>query len=341
MADTQLALLTEADNILDTCGRPRPPAKGTSAVYIKKGFVTQEIAPATVTSQQQITKEITGDTDWCMRSIMIVANPVNPLSYPPSNLPFFYLQVMLPDGTFLMSNLQDAVQIAGYGSNRYILKDELICPPGSKIQVSFQVTPGQVAQVALIIVFDGAYRYLMAGGEGRIPPVDEAAGNLPRFFSNPNQNLFAAAWQCGVADPPPAGYEDFDFTYSSLQNPTNAFPAGDPAIAVPVAGNNLTGTCQIATDASEFHCQRILIQVSEDATVTSGSILVRIRLGSGQIIFDDYFDAARYLSSTHWPIDFLIRPNDIAYADIQLVDQAGTGNMYFSFFLEGFKRRRK
>jgi hypothetical protein len=40
-------------------------------------------------------------------------------------------------------------------------------------------------------------------------------------------------------------------------------------------------------------------------------------------------------------VDWVIDPNDSVYADLQLVDQAGTGNVYWTMFLDGFKRRRK
>jgi len=326
-----LELLTQADFILDKCGRPRPSQEGTSVVYIRKGFLVQvNFSAATTSPTLTVTKEITGDTTWCLRGIQITSSAATAIS----------LQVLQPDGKFLINNLQDALQIAGYGSYKYTYAAEKKCPPGSKIQVTFQVTNTASAQ-PMAICFDGAYAYLMKGGRLRTCPVDELVADLPRYFSDPNQNIMAPAWQHGVREATPAGFEDEDFTYSALQAPSTTFPAGVPGSTISVTAANLAATQQIGMDASEFHCQRILVQVSADNTVTAGSVLARVRLGSGQAIFDDYLDAARYVGSTSWPIDLIIAANDIAYADLQVVDQAGTGNIYWTMFLEGFKRRRK
>ena len=327
----EIEILTQADFTLDKCGRPRAPREGLSALYIRKGFLIQTtFAAATGSPTQTITKEITGDAPWCLRGIQITSNSTTAIS----------VQFLLPDGKFLINQLQDALQIAGYGSYKYAVRDNRRYAPGTKIQVTFEVTD-TTNQQPMAICFDGAYEYLLKGGAGRICPVDEAVENLPRYFSDPVQNIMAPAWQHGIVDQPPPGYYDEDFTYSAFQNPTAAFPAGFPGSAISVTNANLTASQQIGMDASEFHCQRILIQVDEDDTVTAGSVLARIRLGSGQAVFDDYFDAARYIGSVSWPIDLVIQPNDIVYADLQAVDVAGTGNLYWTMFLEGFKRRRK
>lgn len=325
-------LLTQADFTLNKCGRPRAPQQGQSALYITRGFLIQVVFPAATTSPTQtITKEITGDTTWCLRGIQISSSSVTAIS----------LQILLPNGRFLISNLQDALQIAGYGSYRYAFgtNAELRCPPGSKIQITFQVT-NVTDQQPMAILLDGAYRYLLKGGEGRICPVDETAGDLPRYFSNPNQNLMAPAWQQGASEPTPEGYVDEDYIYSALGPASGSFPAGAPGSSISVTAANLAATQQIGMDNAEFHCQRILIQVSEDNSVTAGSVLARIRTGSGFALLDDYLDAARYLGSAPYPIDWVIQPNDAVYADLQVVDQTGTGNIYWTMFLEGFKRRR-
>jgi hypothetical protein len=325
-----LSLLTQADFVLDKCGRPRPPKEGLSHVYIPKSFLVQVVFPAgTGSPTQTITKEITGDTTWCLRGIQITSSNVTAIS----------LQVLLPGGKFLISNLQDALQIAGYGSYRYVFTAEKRCPPGSKIKIAFQVT-NTTDQQPMAILLDGAYDYLLTGGTNRICPVDELAGNLPRYFSNPNQNLMAPAWQHGASSPTPEGYTDEDYVYSALGPASVAFPAGTPGSTISVTAANLAATQVIGTDNSEFHVQRVLIQVLEDDTVTSASVLARLRTGSGYAFCDDYLDAARYIGSAPFPVDWVIKPNDSVYADLQLVDQAGTGNVYWTMFLEGFKRWR-
>lgn len=326
-----IELLTQADLVLDKCGRPRPPQQGTSVLPLRRGFLIQANFPSGATSPTQtVTKEITGDVDWFLDELLIAATVSTAVS----------VQFLLPNGKFLISQLQDVLQIAGYGSYSYAFKPALRCPVGTKIQATFEVTNTGSAQ-SMSVLAEGAYQYTMKGGEGRVCPVDEAVENLPRYFDDPNQNIMAPGWQHGVVDPPPPGYYDEEFTYSALGPTTATFPAGTPGSAVAVTATNLTALQQIGMDASEFFCQRILIQISADNTVTAGSVLARLRLGSGQAIFDDYFDVARYLGSTRWPIDLVIAPNDIVYADLQVVDQAGTGNIYFTMFLEGFKRRKR
>ena len=332
----ELDLLTQADLVLNKCGRPRPPKQGQSSLYIRKSFLVQvNFAAATTSPTQTVTREIVDDSDsrmanaWCLRAIQFSSSAVTAIS----------LQVLLPNGKFLINQLQDALQIAGYGSYAYAFRPELRCPIGSKIQVTFNVTNTTDPQ-PMAICFDGAYQYLLKGGDGRICPTDEAVENIPRYFSDPNQNIMAPPWQHGINDPPPAGYFDEDFIYSAYGPPSTAFPAGTPGSTIAVTAANLTAIQQIGMDASEFHCQRILVQISADSTVVSGSILARLRLGSGQAICDDYFDLARYVGSAPWPIDLVIQPNDIMYADLQAVDVGGTGNLYWTMFLEGFKRRR-
>src|ERR1039458_5019384 len=154
-----IQLLTQADFVLNKCGRPVAPS-GLAMVYIPKGFLVQQyfgVAPATAT--QTLTKEIVGDTTWCLRAMSIKTTDATAIS----------LQVQLPNGKFLISALQDCLQIAGYGSYRYLFTRELECPVGSKIQVTFQDTNTAVAQ-PLSILFEGAYKYWMKSGQSQICP---------------------------------------------------------------------------------------------------------------------------------------------------------------------------
>ena len=327
----EIELLTQADFTLNKCGRPAPPKGAQSSLYLPRNFTMQVVFPAsTTTPVQQISKEITGDTTWCLRGIQISSSSATAIS----------LQVLLPNGKFLISALQDAKQIAGYGSYRYAFTKELRCPPGSKIQMSFNVTDTTLQQ-PMAIEFSGAYQYLLKGGEGRICPVDEAAANLPRYFATPNQNIMAPVWQHGVSMPAPPGFRDEDYIYSALGPTTSTFPAGTPGSSISVTATNLSGSQQIQMDSAEFHVVRPLFQVMADNTVTAATVLARLRLGSGYAFCDDCFDVSRYIGSCVYPIDWIIPPNDQVIADLQVVDQAGTGNVYWTMFLDGFKRWRK
>ena len=318
-----IQLLTQADFILDKCGRPRPPQAGLSLVYIPKGFGVNSyftISPGTAT--QTITKEITGDTTWCLREFQVLTSSATAVS----------LQVQLPNGRFLISNLQDVLQIGGYGSYRYLFTKELECPPGSKIMVTFQDTNTGVAQ-PISIVFGGAHKYVLKSGALQICPVDEAAMQIPRMLAGPSQNILAPAWQQGVGPPTPPGFRDEEFVYTT--------DAANPTTAIPLAGP-LNATQSIAIDSSsDFRCRRRLIAITADAGVTAGTVLAKFRTGSGYSLDDDYLDVASYINSAPMPIDWRIRAADTVYADLQLVDFVGSGNVYFQAYLEGVKRWRK
>ncbi len=315
-----IQLLTQADFILDKCGRPRPPQSGLSLVYIPKGFSVNCYFPVTpATATQSITKEITGDTTWCLREIQIYTLSSTALNF----------QVQLPNGRFLLSALQDILQIAGYGSYRFLVTKELECPPGSKLIVTFQDTNTGVAQ-PVNCVFGGAYKYVLKSGSNQLCPVDAVASSIPRILAGPSQNSLASAWQQGVGPATPKGYQDQEFVYTT--NPAT------PTTAIPLAGP-LNATQTIAIDAgSDFRCRKILVSITADATVTAGTVLAKVRTGSGYSLFDDYFDVATYLNSAPWPIDWRINAADNVYFDLQLCDFAGTGNLYFQAYLEGVKR---
>ena len=77
-----IQLLTQADFHLSRCGRPVAP-KGLSVVYIPKGFtVNQFFSLGTATPTQTITKEITGDTPWCLRDMQIFTSAATAVSLP-------------------------------------------------------------------------------------------------------------------------------------------------------------------------------------------------------------------------------------------------------------------
>ena len=314
-----IQLLTQADFILSACGRPTAPS-GLSVVYIPKGFTVNNffaVTPGTPT--QTVTKEITGDTDWCLREIQILSATTTAQS----------IQILLPNGRFLISNLQDVLQIAGYGSYRYLFTKELECPPGSKIQVTFQDTNTGVAQ-PLSMLFGGAYKYFMKSGASQLCPVQDLAARLPRVFGSPNQNIMAPAWQQGIGCPTPAGFQDQEFVYGSIL-PTS----------IDVAAGPFTGIQTIPIDqGSDFRCRKLFFAITAANTVTAGTFLVKLRTGSGYSLTDDYIDVATYINSAPFPIPWRINKADNVYADLQLVDQTGTGLISIQTYMEGVKRWR-
>jgi len=320
-------LLTQADFTLSKCGRPVAPS-GLSSVYIPKGFLIQvyfSVSPATAV--QTIVKEITGDAPWCLRAIQFTSSSVTALSG----------QIQLPNGKFLISNLQDLLQIAGYGSYRYVFTRELECPIGSRLQMTFQGTNTAVAQ-PMSVLFEGAYKYLLKSGAQSLCPVEVYGGALPRYTANPNQNIMAPCWQQGIGPKTPKGWQDVEWVYGA--------PSTTP---IPVAGP-FTATQEIAIDSSsDFECRRLLFAITADAGVNilapPVTILARLRTGSGYSLTDDYLDVATYLNGLTLPHTWHLPAGDSVYVDLQLVNDSGgamgTGNVYLQTYMEGVKRYRQ
>jgi hypothetical protein len=325
-------LLTQADFVLDKCGRPQAP-QGLSAVYLYKAFMIQQYFVATpATATQTITKEVTGDTSWCLRAIQMATTAATAISF----------QVLLPNGRFLINGLQDVLQVGGYGSYRYLFTKELLCPPGSKIQITLADTNTSVAQ-PIAVLFEGAYKYYVKG-QSSVCPVQDIAAGMPRYFRSFNENIMAPCWMQGVGPASPAGVSDIEWTYQAAGGvtlPSGVFLPGAAAINVAAPAN---ATIEIAIDSgSDFRARRVLVNILADATVAAGNVLGRIRTGSGYSFTDDYFDLATYIGSAPMPHDWEIKAADSVYFDLQFVNDSGgspgTGNIYFQPFLEGTKRR--
>jgi len=326
-----LKLLTQADYVLNRCGRPMAP-QGLSAVYLYKAYMLQQyfgITPATPTITLQ--KEITGETSWCLRAIQMYTTPSTAISF----------QVLLPNGKFLINEQQDVLQVAGYGSYRYLFAKELECPPGSRIQVTLADTNTAAAQ-PFAILFEGADKFFLQGGKQALCTVQDAAAGMPRYQRNFNENIMAPCWMQGIGPASPTGVSDVEWYYGASGGSTinGVFVPGYIPINVAAPLNT---TILIPIDAgSDFRCRRLLFNVLADSTVTAGNILGRVRTGSGYSFTDDFFDLATYIGSAPMPKDWDIKAADTVYVDIQFVNDTGgspgTGNIYLQPFLEGTKR---
>jgi hypothetical protein len=325
-------LITQADFVLDRCGRFAAP-QGLSAVYLYKAFMLQAYFPAAPqTGTITIQKEITGDTVFCLRALQMSTTSATALS----------LQILLPNGKFIVNNLQDVLQIAGYGSYRYLFGEELECPPGSRIQLTLDDTNTEEAQ-PFAILFEGAYKYYLKGAQS-ICTVQDAAAGMPRYFRDFNENIMAPCWQQGVGPSTPKDCSDIEWYYPAagfVTLPSGLVVPGAAAISVTAPLNT---TMLIPIDSgSDFRCRRILLNIFADNGVAAGNILMRIRTGSGYSFTDDYIDATTYIGSAPMPKDWEIKAADTVYLDLAYVNDsggnAGAGNIYLQPFLEGTKRR--
>jgi hypothetical protein len=303
-------LLLEADWVLSKCGSPTPP-KGMSSVYIPHSFLLQTLD--LTSGQNTLEKTITGDTTFMLRAISV--NGAAP-----------YWQVILPDGQPLLNQSQIVSEVSGYGSGRILLAKEVACPPQSKIQVRLTALTE-----AVTMLFEGAFRYYVTAQGSRQP-----VGMLPpRYLNNPNQNILAPCWMHGTGPSTPAGYEDAPFTYSSEA----------PVVGAGLSFSSSADIGQFATliipieSASDFVARRFHFDVTQDATVTAGTILARIRSASGHVFCEDFIDVSKYIGGAPFAHDWWLQNQDSIIIDLQLVDFAGTGQMYMQVHVEGVKRR--
>src|SRR5208283_2089206 len=109
------------------------------------------------------------------------------------------------------------------------------------------------------------------------------------------------------------------------------------ALLVPVTGPT-SGQLNIPIDKGiDFVCRRILADVNQDAGVSGGEFLVRIRTSGGYSLTDGFIDIAQYLAGVEFPVDWIIPGGEQVFVDLVLADGAGTGNMYIRIHLEGVK----
>lgn len=325
-----LQLLTQADLCLSKCGKPVPPA-GVSLLYLPRG-IPMQIQLATA-SNNTMSREVTGDTDFELRAIsMSVSSTVA-----------CYFQAQLPDGSFLFSSLIDISQVAGFGSARYVFTKPLLCPLGTRFVLTWDTSlPAAGSTQPIMVLFDGADRYMLRNGKPVKCP-EAYAATLPRIFGEGNENILAPCWQQGFTPEPPPGYDYEPYTSVSVpigQN-GNLRVTGQPVFVQTALAGPLTATAVIQIDQwNDFLVRRFLFDVQADATVTAGTFLCRIRAGSGFSFTDDYLDVQQYIGSSPFPKDWEVKAGDQIFFDLNLVDGAGTGNMYFRAFAEGLRRKK-
>lgn len=326
-----LQLLQQVDRCLSKCGKPQLP-QGYTALYIPRGIPIQITIGAT--TEQTFSRELAGDTEFELRAIsMSVTSTVS-----------CYFQAQLPDGTFLLNQEIDISQIAGYGSARYAFSKPLLCPPGTHFILTFDTsTPGAATTQPIMVLLEGCDRYMLRGGKPARCP-EAFAASIKRIQGDGNENLLAPCWQQGYTPEPPQGfvYEPITYRSSPQGQAGNVRVTGlAPYVSIPLAGP-FTATAVIQVDQSnDFLMRRLLFDVQADAGVTGGTILARIRAGSGYAFTDDYFDVQQYIGSAPIPKDWLVKAADQIFFDLQMVDSTGTGNMYIKIFAEGLRRIRK
>ena len=308
-------ILRQFDWVLSKCGRPLAP-KGMNVVYLGKRFVVQ--AQVATTSATILTKEISGDTTFVLRSISTKSDITA------------YFQIQLPNGKFLTNSPQAIAPFAGFGFSRYINNDGLECPPGSKVQITIntELNPGQVTSR---FVLGGAYKYYVKSPNEQRPAV-EIASMIPRYWGDPNQNILAPCWMQGYGPATIPGCRDEYFNYTSTV-----------ATATITSGVVTNGSQQVYAQIdndTDFDCRRILVDIKKTGAA-GGTWLAKFRAGSGYSLNDDFIDVQRLLAGAMLgPRPWKIPQGDEVIVDLLLVDAAGTGTLSFQANFDGQRRRR-
>jgi len=318
------ATLIEAGRSLGACGALKRDNGDLVVPYPTKAF----LLPMEITAGQgsvTFTKEITGETDWELRAIASSEG----MGGLPLNV---RVQIQLPSGRYLFGgNGIDASQLGWIGSYRYTIDPPVVCEPGDRFAVTlsdYGLAPGQV--IDLTLVFDGVYRQYLRG-----PVPDEVADALriPKYQNSLDSNVLAPVAASGALRAP---YGDDYYIYSTAPNVGAGGAITGTPLALPTAAVTLTIPIDAGTD---FCVRRLLVDLEADVTVTAGSVLGRVRLGSGDNLSDNFIDLAANLCGLEFPVDWRIPAGDSVFVDLALVDTAGTGNMYMQVHLEGFKTR--
>lgn len=322
-----LQLLNQASVTLNRCGG-RELVEGGSVVCLERKILFPMYLPLNAT--QQFTKQIPGDAPFELRAISSDS--------PADTNVGIRLQIRLPNGRFLIGgNGQDISQFGWVGSWRYFVDPPEECEPGSSIEVTLTDYQG-VGPSACNLVFEGCDKYFLKGGKAWTPPV--SARSIPRYQGIINENILAPAYVAGVWPKTPDGYIDSQFTYSSISTNNTTNLNIPHALSVPVAGPT-NGELNIPIDKGiDFVCRRILADINQDAGVSAGEFLVRIRTSGGYSLTDGFIDIGQYLCGAEYPGEWIIPGGDQVLVDLVLADGAGTGNMYIQVHLEGVKRRR-
>lgn len=317
----KLELLKQADTILSKCGRPTLPG-GITCVPLVKNIVVPMIT--TPNDSIVFTREIPGDTVWCLRAISSDQGM--------SGQSGVRIQVQFPNGRFLFGgNGQDLGLFAWVGSYRFLVDPEMDFDPGGKLKVTLTDTTGVARAVNL--VFEGCYKYFLKGGVATTwPAVGSLASFLPKYRGDSNENILAPSWRAGAQPKVPDGYASNDhYTYAS------------EVITFNLATGPLAGQLVIPIDEGyDFFARRLLVDLRliGEPEPPVGIVLGRLRTGTGYSFNDDFIDLAKYLCGAEWAKGWKIRGRDSVFIDLQVADASVLGTLTYQVFLEGARRRK-
>jgi hypothetical protein len=330
---TPAPLLSQAAVILNKCGQPMQPQPGRTVDIPHAFLYTQymDVPNNPLPPDTNEAKEVVGDAVFFLRAISGLSNP--DAQSPTIAAP--YVQVQFPDGRVWQQTLSDVNYDAGAGSGKQVV-GETACPPGSKFFITLDAAiEGAVTGLlppndpsvgqTIAFLFEGVYRYYLAGGAGPAQAQDFGAAALPRYFNSPNQNIMAPEWMLSALDGTfcaeecPAGYQDELKVYSASLVFDSVNPVPQSLI--------------IAIESSaDFRCRRIFYQVT--ASNTPDVFQVRLRESLGYMYTSDYVPLVELKQFGDW----VIPAGRSVYVDTSVQSGGGTGTTTLTVWLEGVRR---
>lgn len=320
-----LELLTQADMVLNACGRPLPPP-GYRWVDLPRIIPFQVVLAANVPQLVSRIQNI-GNTVFLCRAVSITSS-TGAMAY----------QIRWPNGRVLEAAV--ALNPIGTGQIMKALLPEVPLEPQGQVSITLNSTIGADAGETVTMLFYGVLRYLLKATGNEAPSPIMSLSQAPRVKSGPNQNIMCPEWLLGEQCTPetPAGYWDEPFTLFSdpiTIDATTQIPIIDFAVQLP-------GDCE------SFVIKRWGFSVTLDAGVLTGQPVVGWRLADGYSItggdqvptIQNSGIAPSPSAGTQFLPSLAVPGGQRMFLDAALQDVTGTGPITTVVRFDGVKRRK-
>lgn len=316
----KVELITEADRVLNACGRPIPGA-GAGWVEIPKGILYAKYLAAGVapTTEERLVET---PVPFLLKAIQGFQNP--------PTLDAVLWRLRFPDGSDFQSRNATCSEGLDYGSFRLAIDPPVLCDPGSRFWVTVDgLTNNSSNATSLNLVLEGVLRYSIRGGAA----CGVAPALRPRYVRDQNQNILAPEWRLGNQCYPetPVGFFDKPYTYAT---PLVSL------VQVPWTGVIVPGVKFPMESDTEFVARSFATVTNSATGGSTGNVAVRIRRDDGYEVTDG-FTLARRISGPMFP-ELPIKPHGALYIDYQVFGGLGAvgGVLLVQTFVSGVKRRR-
>ena len=302
----KVELLTQADRIFSSCGRPvLPPGAGWVEFPYGLGYQKILLAGSADSTEEKI---VDTPVPFIFRSFQGFALP--------RVVDGVFIRLRLPSGRFYESRIISTTGGVNYGSLRTVIDPPLECHPGSKFYVTVDASQGVGvgSDVAVAVLLEGTLRYSVKGPVCDRPVRRGDPWTLePRYRRDPNQNILAPEWRLGNQCYPetPNGFRDLMYHYAT---PLDTLPQ------IPIDGTVLPPASVVIESSSDF-VVRNMRWVLYPAAGVSGTLYVNLRTDDGYAVTDGFCNAAR-IGAVTCP-ELPLKSGGALIQEFMLVDTAG------------------